>query len=164
MNRDINQGMHQDNRNMDGGMTGTLEKLGKTGLMLTDPNEDIRGHAVFDSTGEKLGKVDELLVDSDNRKVRFIQVGSGGFLGIGRDHFLVPVDAIEFVGIDEIHINQTKQSISGSPEYSPDLTTNSDYYNSIYTYYGYSPFWNAGYQYPRYPYYDRERNDSDRMR
>lgn len=31
----------------------TLEKIGKTNLMLNDPNEDIRGHEVFDSAGEK---------------------------------------------------------------------------------------------------------------
>ena len=143
---------------------GSLEKLGKTNLMLTDPNEDIRGHTVFDSTGEKLGKVDELLVDSDHHKVRFVQVGSGGFLGIGREHFLIPVDAIEQVGNDEIRINQTRQSISGSPEYSPDLTTNEEYYRGVYDYYGLSPYWNAGYQYPNYPYFNRERDQSDRMR
>lgn len=149
---------------MNNKMIGNLEKLGKTNLMLTDPNEDIRGHTVFDSTGEKLGKVDELLVDGDHHKVRFVQVGSGGFLGIGRDHFLIPVDAIKQVGQDEIHINQTSQQISSSPEYSPDLTTNEEYYRGVYDHYGISPFWNPGYQYPLYPYYDREREQSDSMR
>lgn len=135
----------------------TLEKLGHTNLMVSNPDEDIRGRMVVDSAGEKIGKVDELMVDGSQGKVRFLQVGSGGFLGLGREHVLIPVDAITRITEDTVYINQSMQYLSKSPQYSPDLVTNEAYYRDIYNYYGYSPYWEEGYQYPPYPYYNQIR-------
>jgi sporulation protein YlmC with PRC-barrel domain len=128
----------------------SLETIGATNLMLADQDEDLRGRAVVDLSGEKLGKVDDLMVDTTQRKVRFLRVGSGGFLGIGREHALIPVDAIESVTEDLVRVNPTRQHISSSPDYSPDLVTNEEYYRQVYDHYGYSPYWSAGYQYPDY--------------
>jgi sporulation protein YlmC with PRC-barrel domain len=72
----------------------TLVNLGDTGLTVADPNADVRGRAVVDHNGEEIGKVDDLLIDDRERRVRFLRVGHGGFLGIGASHFLVPVDAV----------------------------------------------------------------------
>jgi sporulation protein YlmC with PRC-barrel domain len=141
--------MNQDQSSTHGHID-TLETLGQTNLMLADPSQDIRGRTVVDANGEKLGKITELLVDSSQYKVRFLRVGSGGFLGIGREHVLIPVDAIESVTHDLVRINQTSQLVVGSPEYSPDLMTNEDFYRTVYNHYGHQPYWSPGYQYPNY--------------
>lgn len=133
----------------------TLEKLGNTNLMVSSPDEDIRGRVVMDSSRQKIGRVDELIVDSGTAKVRFIEVGSGGFLGLGREHVLIPVDAITRITQDAVYIGQTLQHLSQSPPYSPELVTNEEYYRSIYNYYGYIPYWEEGYQYPPFPYYSQ---------
>ncbi|MDX2004798.1 MAG: PRC-barrel domain-containing protein [Meiothermus sp.] len=130
-----------------------LERLGQTDLTPADPNEDIRGQEVVDSGGERLGRVDELLVDVAQRKVRFLQVGSGGFLGMGREHFLIPVDAVEVVGEDAVRVGLSRQRVAESPEYSADLVPDEDFYRSVYDYYGYMPYWSLGYQYPQFPFY-----------
>ena len=74
--------------------THTLMKLSETDLTPASKDEDIRGRAVMDSTGEKIGEVKDLMIDEGESKVRFLQVGAGGVLGIGDKHFLIPVDAV----------------------------------------------------------------------
>ncbi len=58
---------------------GNLERLSQSSLTLGTSADDIRGCKVYDSSGQEIGKVDDLIVDESERKVRFMQVGSGGF-------------------------------------------------------------------------------------
>ncbi len=133
--------------------TATLVRLGDTDLTVNDPREDIRGRTVVDRNGEEIGHVDALLIDDQERKVRFLQIASGGILGIGAQTFLVPVDAVTRVGPDQVVVDQTGKHIAGAPKYDPDLTYDEGYYGDLYGYYGYGPYWGPGYTYPAYPYY-----------
>lgn len=131
-----------------------LVKLGDTDLTVADPAEDIRGRMVLDRAGDEIGKVDALFIDDQETKVRFLEVSSGGFLGIGSDKVLIPVDAI--TRIDEhVHIDQTRQHVAGAPKYDPSLAADydTDYWGGAYGYYGYTPYWGPGYIYPAYPFY-----------
>jgi hypothetical protein len=38
--------------------------------------------------------VSDLYIDRHEREVRFLEVGAGGFLGIGKKNYLVPVEAV----------------------------------------------------------------------
>ena len=49
-----------------------LVKLDDTDLVLSDPNDDVRGRKVLDSFGDDIGHVNELFVDNAERKVRFL--------------------------------------------------------------------------------------------
>ncbi|MBW3632297.1 MAG: PRC-barrel domain-containing protein [Chloroflexi bacterium] len=132
--------------------TSRLLKLGDTDLTVRSPLEDIRGHTVIDQSGDEIGHVDALLIDDQERKVRFLQIASGGILGIGEQRFLVPVDAVLGVDDSQLVIDQTGERVSGSPGYDPDLVYDRDYYRDLYNYYGYAPYWHPGYTYPAYPY------------
>ena len=57
----------------------TLLKLSDTQLTLSDPKQDIRGRKVVDSAGQDIGEIDDLMIDNKEKKVRFLQVASGGF-------------------------------------------------------------------------------------
>lgn len=130
----------------------TLHKLSDTNLTVADPAEDIRGLKVVDRQGDEIGHVDDLLIDDRETKVRFLRIASGGFLGLGETKFLVPVDAITRVRDDTVFVDQTREHVAGGPHYDPDLA-DQDYYGNIYGYYGYAPYWGAGYIYPGFPYY-----------
>ena len=54
---------------------------------------------------------------------------------------------------DHVHVDQTRERVAGSPAYDPDLAYEQDYYGGLSGYYGYAPYWGAGYVYPGYPYY-----------
>jgi sporulation protein YlmC with PRC-barrel domain len=137
--------------------TDTLVKLGDTDLQLADPIEDVRGRKIVDRAGEAIGHVDALLIDQRDRKVRFLRVASGGFLGIGERTFLIPVDAVTRVQPNEVRIDQTRQHLVGAPAYDPSLVLQQDYYAGLSGYFGYRPYWSPGYVYPLYPYYQAER-------
>lgn len=122
-----------------------LVRLGDAGLTVP-PEEDIRGLGVLDREGEDIGTVDELLVDEGEHRVRFLEVGSGGFLGIGEEKRLIPVDAVTKVD-DRVHVDTTRTLVAGSPAYDPDVAraAPSDFYTGLYGYYGVAPFWGPGY-------------------
>jgi uncharacterized protein YrrD len=132
--------------------TATLILLGDTNLTVATSAEDIRGRAVKDKDGNDIGRVEDLLIDSSDRKVRFMQVGSGVFLGLGETMSFIPIDSITRVTGDAVYINQSRAHVARAPRYKPGLAQR-DYYGSLYGHYGHSPFWDPSYTYPDYPYY-----------
>ncbi len=130
----------------------TLVKLSDTELTLADRAEDIRGRKALDTAGEDLGEVDDLFIDDREQKVRFVQISSGGFLGLGATKFLIPVDAITRITEDAVYISQSRERVAGAPRYDPVLV-DERYVSDLYGHYGYPPYWGPGYQYPNYPYY-----------
>lgn len=133
--------------------TDALVYLTDTDKTVADPEENIQGRDVKDRAGNDIGTVKNLLVDQDERKVRFLEIASGGFLGIGQDITLIPVDAISGITPEEVRIDQTRDHISAAPAYDPELIQERDGYGGLLGYYGYGPFWAPGYRYPDYPRY-----------
>jgi len=130
--------------------TDTLHTLKEADQTIADPNYDIRGRDVIAKDGEKIGKVDALLVDENEGKVRFMRVEAGGFLGIGAKKWLVPIDAITRVDSDHVYVDQTKQRFTSAPVYDPTVVSknDNDYWGGLYNYWGYGPYWAPGYRYP----------------
>jgi sporulation protein YlmC with PRC-barrel domain len=132
--------------------TAALHKLSDTDFTVADPAEDVRGRKVLDKVGEEIGSVDDLLIDDREKKVRFLRVAAGGFLGLGETTFLIPVDAVTRVTPDAVRVDQTRERVTAGPRYDPDVVREPDW-SSVYGYYGYPPYWGPGYVYPPYPFY-----------
>ncbi len=120
--------------------TTTLSKLSDTNMTVKTSDEDIRGRTVKDKDGNDVGKVDDLLIDGRDQKVRFLQVETGGFLGLGETKSFIPVDAITRITKDDVHINQSRAHVASAPRYDPGLAQRA-YHRSLYDYYGYAPYW-----------------------
>lgn len=117
-----------------------LVKLGDSGLVLEDQAQDIRGLDAYDESGEEIGTVEDLYADENEKKVRFLDVGAGGFLGLGERHFLIPVEAVREVDEDGVTIEQSREKISGSPAYEPGVVPQPDFQREVYDYYRYPPY------------------------
>lgn len=144
--------------------TGELVKLGDTGKTVAEAAEDIRGYTVRTEAGEEIGRVEELLADVEEEKVRFLVVASGGFLGIGKDKTFIPVDTVSSIQDGEVIIDRTREHVAGAPAYDPELAEDRSYYETVYGYYGFSPYWSPGYVYggfPHYPGTPRTRNNEE---
>lgn len=125
-----------------------ISKLSESGQTITPADDDIRGLTVKDKDGKKLGKVHDLLIDAEARKVRFMLVEHGGFLGFGDTKSFIPVDDITKITADDVFINHTAEHVAAAPPYDPHLDADREYHNSVYGHYGYIPFWGLGYVYP----------------
>ena len=100
-------------------MTGTrqaaLTTLSDADMTVSDASADVRCRTVPDKAGEEVGEVEALLIDDQESKVRFLQVASGGFLGVGERHVLTPVEAVTRVDADHVHADQTRERVAGAP-------------------------------------------------
>ena len=117
-----------------------LVRLSDSGLALEDLTQDVRGLDVHDEDGERIGAVKDLYADTEERKVRFLDVGAGGFVGLGQKHFLVPVEAVSEVREDGVVVvAQKRQRVADSPPFEADVVPQPPYQDELYEYYGYLP-------------------------
>src|SRR5215208_8388378 len=74
---------------------------------------------VYDRDGEKIGTVKDLYIDTEDEDVRFLDVGAGGFLGLGEKHFMVPMEAVTDTSGGGVRIEQSRQKVEGHPSSTP---------------------------------------------
>ncbi|MCG5461935.1 PRC-barrel domain-containing protein [Micromonospora sp. MED01] len=120
--------------------TAILVKLGDSGQTIADAEQDVRGRRVLDADGDDLGKVDDLLIDREEHKVRFLRVEHGGILGIGATATFLPVEAVSEVTDDTVRVDLTREKVEQAPTYDPEVVEETGYYEDVYWYYGYAPF------------------------
>jgi len=56
-------------------------RLGDSEFVLADPENEARGQDVYDAAGQRIGGVEDLYIDPQERAVRILEVGAGSFLG-----------------------------------------------------------------------------------
>src|SRR5215211_8789917 len=91
---------------------------------------------VRDRDGEKIGTVKDLYVDTEEGEVRFLDVGVGGFLGLGEKHFMLPMEAVTDTSGGGVTIEQSREKVQGSPELDTKGVPEDAYLHEVYDYYG----------------------------
>ena len=116
-----------------------LVSLNDTDLHLEEPWQDLRGLDVYDINDDQIGSVDDVYVDRAQRQVRLLDVSARGMLGIGKKHFLVPVEEVKRdVNEERLTVEHPKEKVMESPEFDPDNGLRLDLQRAIYAYYGHS--------------------------
>ena len=77
----------------------------------------LMGKIIFNEAGEKVGKVEDLIISPD-KKVTYVIVGAGGFIGIGRHDVAVPVNQIQDNAGKLIMAGATKDMIKAMPVFT----------------------------------------------
>jgi|ERR1700674_356465 len=80
--------------------------------------DKVEGTAVYRSNGDKVGKIERVMIDKRTGRVAYAVSSFGGFLGIGDDHYPLPwglLDYNERLGGYEVNI--TDQQLKGAPKY-----------------------------------------------
>ena len=102
------------------------------------PHHEIRQTMVIDSGENIVGTVENLYVDEDGRQLRFVDVVTSGFLGLGRKHHLVPVEAITGEAPGSIMLSVDEQTIESAPEFpDPHTAPNDELQRATRGHYGY---------------------------
>ena len=77
----------------------------------------LMGKTVYNEAGQKVGRVDDLIIAPD-KNVFYVIVGAGGFIGIGRHDVAVPVTQIQERAGRLVMAGATKDSIKAMPEFT----------------------------------------------
>lgn len=102
-------------------------------------SERVEGTAVYSEHGDKLGSIDDLMIDKISGQVRYAVMEFGGFLGIGTDRYPIPWSMLKYDIRNEGYVVPlVKEQLEGAPRYAstqvPDYTP--DYGRRINTYWG----------------------------
>lgn len=76
----------------------------------------ILGKAVHNSSDEKIGAVDDLIIAPD-KAVSYAIVGTGGFLGIDRHDVAIPVGQLKLEGDKLMLPGATKEALKALPKF-----------------------------------------------
>jgi sporulation protein YlmC with PRC-barrel domain len=104
----------------------------------------LMGTSVKNLQDEKLGTVDNLLVDLPSGRIVAVIISSGGFLGIDNELSAVPPTALRFTtDRDTLQLDTTKEMLTAAPHFKPnqwpDLYQPS-YVGGVYRAYNVEPY------------------------
>jgi sporulation protein YlmC with PRC-barrel domain len=123
-----------------------LLSLKRSGVAVT-PSEHVIGYAVHDMDNHRIGEVDDLIVDRDAGRVRFLVLGHGGLAGFGRTRHIIPVDTVtEIVGAGiapTIFLGFPGALLEDAPR-GKDLDEAS--LTHTCSFFGCEPYWTEGYR------------------
>ena len=103
----------------------------------------VEGTNVYSPSGDKLGSIDDLVIDKVSGRVRYAALEFGGFLGMGTDRYPLPWDQLKYDTVkDGYVVNIDKAQLERAPRYAMDETPNynDEYGRKVYDYYG-STWW-----------------------
>ncbi len=101
---------------------------------------EIRGTSVYNTAGEKLGTVQDVLIDKGTGKAEYAIMGFGGFLGLGSRHYPLPWHTLTYEKDRGGYVVDVDRSLlEGAPSYDPeDISAWEDptYGRQLHDYYG----------------------------
>ncbi|MBW8843716.1 MAG: PRC-barrel domain-containing protein [Burkholderiales bacterium] len=99
----------------------------------------VEGTSVYNLAGEKLGSIDDLVIDKRNGNVRYAALEFGGFLGLGTDRFPLPWGMLTYdVEKDGYVVNLDMEQLRSGPHYAKDELPaySEEYGRGVYGHYG----------------------------
>ncbi len=102
-------------------------------------SDKVEGSAVYNAKGDKLGSIDDLMIDKLSGQVRYAVLEFGGFLGMGTDRYPIPWSMLRFdTQLNGYVVPFDKSHLEKAPRYSPnDRPEFSDEYgHKVYEHYG----------------------------
>lgn len=105
----------------------------------------VTGTSVYNTAGDKIGEIEDIVLDKLSNKIHFAVVGFGGFLGMGEKYHPIPWPALDYdEARDGYVVPFSKEQLEAAPSGSiSDLTKNdaSQHRTSAYDYYGVENTW-----------------------
>lgn len=105
----------------------------------------IIGDAVENSSGEHLGKIEELMIDVEQGRIAYAVLSFGGFMGLGDKLFAIPWNALRINTQEHKFVLEAdKNTLEAAPGFDkdnwPDMADPS-WGSDIHRYYGQQPYW-----------------------
>jgi sporulation protein YlmC with PRC-barrel domain len=124
-----------------------MHSMHRANLKDTAKASDVLGMTVKNNQGEKLGKVENMLVDLSSGRIVAIVISSGGFLGMGDELSAVPPTTFRFnPERDGLQLDVSKETLSNAPHFKagewPQFNQ-PGYVGQVYGAYHVTPYFNT---------------------
>lgn len=81
----------------------------------------LSGNKVTNTNGEKLGKIEDFMVNTADGHIEYAVLSFGGFLGLGDKLFAIPMSALNLDTSDkEFILNVDKEKLENAPGFDKD--------------------------------------------
>jgi sporulation protein YlmC with PRC-barrel domain len=105
----------------------------------------IQGANVFNPHGEKLGVVDDVMIDKRSGQAAYAIMSFGGFLGMGGDYYPIPWAKLRYdVNAGGYVVDIEPRVLEGAPAYAAGGAPqwgDRTYEEGLHKYYGAAPYW-----------------------
>jgi sporulation protein YlmC with PRC-barrel domain len=106
----------------------------------------LAGDRVINASGEDIGKIDEIMIDTPTGRVAYAVLSFGGFLGMGDKLFAIPWNRLSLDENNKVfRLDVDKDTLKRAPGFDkdhwPDMADRS-WGTEIYKYYHSEPYWN----------------------
>lgn len=105
----------------------------------------LEGNEVRNRRGDKLGAVEEIMLDVSTGRIAYAVLAAGGFLGIGDKLFAIPWQALTLDTDNECFIlDVDKERLENAPGFDKDhwpAMADQRWASDLHTYYGAQPYW-----------------------
>jgi sporulation protein YlmC with PRC-barrel domain len=107
--------------------------------------DELRGSEVYSADKQEYGEIDDVIIDLDGGRIAYLQIGHGGFLGLGEEITPVPYEALSYdhernayrLGKSEAELEKIQSFARGD---QPSWIKASDL-GKLYKDFGVQPYW-----------------------
>jgi hypothetical protein len=107
--------------------------------------DKVEGTNVYNTAGEKLGSIENIMIDKTSGKVAYAVMSFGGFLGMGDSHHPLPWQVLTYdTGQGGYVVDLDKKALQGAPSYRSNEKVNWEdeaWGKRVHDYYQVPPFW-----------------------
>jgi sporulation protein YlmC with PRC-barrel domain len=119
----------------------------------TDPSghliaaNQVQGTSVYNTDLEKLGSVEDLMIDKASGRIAYAVLSFGGFLGIGDRFYPLPWEKLSYnKEIGGYVVDVDRETLEGAPSYTDAATASWNdeaWGKDIHAHYGSEPYWSV---------------------
>lgn len=103
----------------------------------------VEGRPVFSKSGERLGKIADLMIEKATGRTVYALIGFDGFLGIGEQYYPVPWGKLDYdPSRDGFTAPLTPTQIAGAHHVADkEVADEIEWRERVHNYYGVDPYW-----------------------
>lgn len=105
----------------------------------------LEGDEVVNSAGEKLGSIEDIMLDVSTGRIAYAVLSAGGFLGVGDKYFAIPWSALTLdVDRECFVLDMDKEQLEAAPGFDKDAwpsMADQSWALTVHNFYGSQPYW-----------------------
>jgi len=104
----------------------------------------VNGTPVYSQTGDRLGEIDDIMIEKRSGEVVYAIMSFGGWLGIGEKFHPLPWQVLHYdTASNGYVVNLDKDALQKAPHYSRDEISDDDsaWREKVFGYYSTPPYW-----------------------